>query len=199
MPSDRKLPFCSLCHKLNGVCEYPTHSEKPGPKTGELTRQASSGPPRYVRETLITKLGTSSSLHGPRAKRRRLGDPPSSSRLRSGDEISVSAATQAASFDPARRNSAASSVGGSISLDDGNNTLEEGPGISSPPSGRPRSHVTSAPIFSRIMYPSHEAQTRPQSPSTVDTPPGHRDRASGITVQSICEALKISRVTYDML
>ncbi|KXX78987.1 hypothetical protein MMYC01_206283 [Madurella mycetomatis] len=49
------------------------------------------------------------------------------------------------------------------------------------------------------MYPSHEAQTRPQSPSTVDTPPGHRDRASGITAQSICEALKISRVTYDML
>ncbi|GAB1319454.1 hypothetical protein MFIFM68171_09664 [Madurella fahalii] len=49
------------------------------------------------------------------------------------------------------------------------------------------------------MYPSHEAQTRPQTPSTVDTPPGHRDGASRITIQSVCEALKISRVAYDML
>ncbi|KAK3322654.1 hypothetical protein B0H66DRAFT_574762 [Apodospora peruviana] len=50
------------------------------------------------------------------------------------------------------------------------------------------------------MYPSHEAQTRPQSPSTVDaSPPGHQDSAVKITIQSVCTALKISRATYDML
>ncbi|KAK5655504.1 hypothetical protein OQA88_5775 [Cercophora sp. LCS_1] len=73
---NRQLPVCSLCVKLNGVCEYPTHSEKPGPKT---------------------------------------------------------------------------------------------------------------------------AQTRPQSPSTVDTPPGRPDGSVRITVQSVCEALKISREVYDTL
>ncbi|OIW27061.1 hypothetical protein CONLIGDRAFT_656283 [Coniochaeta ligniaria NRRL 30616] len=48
------------------------------------------------------------------------------------------------------------------------------------------------------MYPSHEAQTRPQSPSTVDTPPGLHQHG-GVTVDSVCAALKISRGTYDML
>ncbi|KAK4156195.1 hypothetical protein C8A00DRAFT_12865 [Chaetomidium leptoderma] len=50
------------------------------------------------------------------------------------------------------------------------------------------------------MYPSHEAQTRPQSPSTVYTSPGHQDGgAVGITVQSVCGALQIPRTAYDML
>ncbi|KAG7294602.1 hypothetical protein NEMBOFW57_004678 [Staphylotrichum longicolle] len=32
----RKMrPICSLCLKLNVACEYPSHPEKPGPKTGE--------------------------------------------------------------------------------------------------------------------------------------------------------------------
>ncbi|KAK0631379.1 fungal-specific transcription factor domain-containing protein [Immersiella caudata] len=47
------------------------------------------------------------------------------------------------------------------------------------------------------MYPSHEAQTRPQSPSTVDTPP--ENGVGRINVQSVCAALKISKETYDML
>jgi hypothetical protein len=49
------------------------------------------------------------------------------------------------------------------------------------------------------MYPSHEAQTRPQSPSTVDTPPDNQNGAGRITVQRVCAALKISKDTYDML
>jgi hypothetical protein len=50
------------------------------------------------------------------------------------------------------------------------------------------------------MYPSHEVQTRPQSPSVVDTSPAHENRMpSGITVQSVCDALSISRATYDLL
>ncbi|KAK0657879.1 fungal-specific transcription factor domain-containing protein [Cercophora newfieldiana] len=49
------------------------------------------------------------------------------------------------------------------------------------------------------MYPSHEAQTRPQSPSTIDTPPDHQNAAGRITVQSVCAALKISKDTYNML
>ncbi|KAK1758583.1 hypothetical protein QBC47DRAFT_295255 [Echria macrotheca] len=49
------------------------------------------------------------------------------------------------------------------------------------------------------MYPSHEAQTRPQSPSTVDTSPDRAPRASGITVDSVCERLGISRPIYDLL
>ncbi|KAK0726521.1 hypothetical protein B0T21DRAFT_385744 [Apiosordaria backusii] len=49
------------------------------------------------------------------------------------------------------------------------------------------------------MYPSHEAQTRPQSPSTVDASPGHQDNPIPITVQTVCDALKISRGVYDLL
>ncbi|KAK3342130.1 hypothetical protein B0T25DRAFT_594390 [Lasiosphaeria hispida] len=49
------------------------------------------------------------------------------------------------------------------------------------------------------MYPSHEAQTRPQTPSNVETLHQHRDGAVGINITSVCAALKISRATYDML
>ncbi|KAK4458074.1 hypothetical protein QBC42DRAFT_341255 [Cladorrhinum samala] len=49
------------------------------------------------------------------------------------------------------------------------------------------------------MYPSHEAQTRPPSPSTADTPSARRGEEPRITVQSVCDALKITKATYDML
>jgi hypothetical protein len=51
------------------------------------------------------------------------------------------------------------------------------------------------------MYPSHEAQTRPQSPTNVDITRDHRDHrvASGISVQSVCHALGISESLYDVL
>ncbi|KAK3386870.1 hypothetical protein B0H63DRAFT_141729 [Podospora didyma] len=49
------------------------------------------------------------------------------------------------------------------------------------------------------MYPSHESQTRPQSPSTADTPHSQRGAGNGITVRSVCAALKISTATYEML
>ncbi|KAK0726085.1 hypothetical protein B0H67DRAFT_572307 [Lasiosphaeris hirsuta] len=123
-------------------------------------------------------------------KRRRLDHSPNS---RSSDrDISLSTAGQAASFDRARRNSAVSSSCYS--------TTHHGslppPVASVQPPGRP----TSAPTFSRIMYPSHEAQTRPQTPSNLDaTLHSHQDGAVGINISSVCAALKISRATYDML
>jgi hypothetical protein len=50
------------------------------------------------------------------------------------------------------------------------------------------------------MYPSHEAHTRPQSPSTVDASPGNHDGpATVITVQSVCEALAITKAAYDLM
>ncbi|KAK3987196.1 putative fungal-specific transcription factor [Cladorrhinum sp. PSN332] len=112
-------------------------------------------------------------------------------------------------FDCARRDSAlspASCYSSSAIQDDSisrrdNPTPEGGAGLS-PSSTRGRrlsNHSTTAPIFSRIMYPSHEAQTRPQSPSTVDTPSDHQGGGPKITVQSVCEALKITKATYDML
>lgn len=58
----------------------------------------------------------------------------------------------------------------------------------------------SAPIFSRIMYPSHESQTRPQSPSTAGASPENQHGVTaGITVRSVCAALQLSRATYNML
>ncbi|KAH6844518.1 fungal-specific transcription factor domain-containing protein [Chaetomium sp. MPI-CAGE-AT-0009] len=50
------------------------------------------------------------------------------------------------------------------------------------------------------MHPSHESQTRPQSPSTADASPENQDGVTGgITVQSVCVALHLSRATYNLL
>lgn len=62
-------------------------------------------------------------------------------------------------------------------------------------------HQQNVPLFSRIMYPSHDAQTRPPSPSTPDESPPDDDAVPpfGVTVDSVCESLKISRVLHDKL
>ncbi|KAF2099824.1 hypothetical protein NA57DRAFT_38700 [Rhizodiscina lignyota] len=49
------------------------------------------------------------------------------------------------------------------------------------------------------MYPSHELQTRPQSPFTPDPSPERPNKAGKMTVESVCEGLKISTDTYHFL
>ncbi|KAK4671665.1 hypothetical protein QC764_607830 [Podospora pseudoanserina] len=177
---DRQLPVCSLCQKLSGQCEYPTHAEKPGPKTG--------GP-----------------LQG--NKRRRLDQTSVSSSVSHGPSLNATGHRHTTSFELARRSSiAVSSPTYSTSHDDSrtraDDDLHSRREVTSPLSTGESSvgiQPTSAPIFSRIMYPSHEAQTRPQSPSTVDASPGHQDNAIPITIQTVCDALRISRATYDVL
>ncbi|KAK0666799.1 putative fungal-specific transcription factor [Cercophora samala] len=182
---DRQLPVCSLCQKLSGQCEYPTHAEKPGPKTGK--------PPCPLQGN----------------KRRRLDQASvSSSAISHGPSPNVTGHRQTASFELARRSSIAISSPSysTTTHDDSRTRADDDPhsrrevtsplSTTEPPT---RTQPTSAPIFSRIMYPSHEAQTRPQSPSTVDASPGHQDNAIPITVQTVCDALRISRATYDVL
>ncbi|KAK4197636.1 putative fungal-specific transcription factor [Triangularia verruculosa] len=176
---DRQLPICSLCQKLSGQCEYPTHAEKPGPKTGP--HQGS--------------------------KRRRLDHASVSNSVGHGLSLGLPGGHQpSTSFELARRSSAAVSSPSYTTIQDDARTRADddlrGVDVTSPlpnAESSTRSQPTSAPIFSRIMYPSHEAQTRPQSPSTVDASPGHQDNAIPITVQTVCDALKISRATYDLL
>lgn len=48
------------------------------------------------------------------------------------------------------------------------------------------------------MYPLHEAQTRPQSPE-AETPPEGQAGAARINVQTVCNALKITKSVYDVL
>ncbi|KAH6649215.1 fungal-specific transcription factor domain-containing protein [Chaetomium tenue] len=50
------------------------------------------------------------------------------------------------------------------------------------------------------MYPSHESQTRPQSPSTAGASPENQHGVtSRITARSVCAALQLSRATYNLL
>ncbi|KAK4032701.1 putative fungal-specific transcription factor [Parachaetomium inaequale] len=178
---DRQRPICLFCRKLDVPCEYPTRPEKPGPKTGSLQK----------------------------AKRRRLNHSSGASSSGHGLASLSAAAGLAASADPARRNSeSALSPTSCYSVAEDDSRARDDvqahvavPAEPPPASDQPDAgHPTSVPIFSRIMYPSHEAQTRPQSPSTVDASPGNQDGvATGITVQSVCEALSISRATYDLL
>jgi hypothetical protein len=58
---------------------------------------------------------------------------------------------------------------------------------------------SSAPDISQIMYPSHDAQTRPQTPSQSHDSPGQPVAAQKITVDTICEGLGISKHVYDYL
>lgn len=177
---DRQLPVCALCRKANAVCEYPTHAEKPGPKTG--------------------------SLQG--IKRRRLDHYASTSTSGIDSLLNAAGVGHAAAAALPRRNSVASLPSPNWPRQDAVHpqgeihvaTSEGGASGSSPASVRPptTSQPTSAPIFSQIMYPSHEAQTRPQTPSTVDTPPANQT-AARVTPLSVCVALKIPKETYDML
>ncbi|KAK4182350.1 putative fungal-specific transcription factor [Podospora australis] len=181
---DRLTPTCANCQKIGLGCEYPTHPEKPGPKTGSSSAQ-----------------GT---------KRRRIDDSqtqaPRNSIGHGSIDLLVSAAGQVAgaSFDLARRTSvlSPSSCHSPNRHDDARSQGD----VASPQPGQPSvaaptsNHGATAPLFSRIMYPSHEAQTRPQSPSTVDAvSPENQDATARITVESVCNALRISRNTYDML
>lgn len=65
-------------------------------------------------------------------------------------------------------------------------------------SNRDKGH-SKAPSLAQIMYPSHELQTRPQSPSTPDPSPERPNKGPKITVESVCEGLKISADTYTFL
>jgi len=130
-----------------------------------------------------------------RAKRRRLESESGGS----SQDVPVSAPRQAVTFDPIR-NATISSTGSythDASRSHPITTPDDVAGASSPASPSTTKGHPTAPIFSRLMYPSHEAQTRPQSPSTVDTSPSLRHGA--ITVDSVCAGLKISRETYAML
>ncbi|KAK3898786.1 putative fungal-specific transcription factor, partial [Staphylotrichum tortipilum] len=179
---DRQRPVCGLCLKLNAICEYPTHPEKPGPKTGESIRSLQ------------------------RAKRRKLDHPPGLRGSTARDSTAPLPTGGHVDFVDSARPPSQSAV--SPTAQDGAlprdpvSVSEGGPAAPSSPAGQEsaESHPTSAPIFSRIMYPSHGAQTRPQSPTNVDITRGPRDRvAGGISVQSVCDALGISEALYDVL
>lgn len=158
-------------------------------------------------ETIKNMLILMSGTQG--AKRRRLDEVSGSPGSNPVHSLSSRPVGPSSKFE-ARRNSVVS-PGSSYSATQDDSlsrrdvpTPEVGQGLSPSSSSSTRarrlsSHSTSAPIFSRIMYPSHEAQTRPQSPSTVDTPSDRQGGGPRITVQSVCDALKITKATYDML
>lgn len=62
-----------------------------------------------------------------------------------------------------------------------------------------RAGTSDAPIFSQIMYPSHEAQTRPQSPAPSGYPIASSSTAPTITVETVCVGLGITVDTYTCL
>ncbi|KAK4161038.1 putative fungal-specific transcription factor [Cladorrhinum sp. PSN259] len=175
---DRQLPVCSLCRKLNIPCEYPAYAGRPGPKPGsqgtKRRRLDPSGTPGH--------------------------DIPSRSSAPAGPASPFDYTARASVVSPGSCYSSSPAIqDDSITRRD--NPTPEGAGLS-PSSTRARrlsNHSTTAPIFSRIMYPSHESLTRPQSPSTVDTPSDHQGGGPKITVQSVCESLKINKATYDTL
>ncbi len=208
-PSDRQRPICALCLKLNAVCEYPTHPEKPGPKTGECVCNSKDLTTTQHVERRSTDSDTAILVAGSlqRAKRRKLDHPPARRGSSARDStVPLSTGGHVDFVDSARPPSQSAvspaTQDGALPRDpvSGSEAGPAAPSSPTPQEAAADAHPTSAPIFSRIMYPSHEAQTRPQSPTNVDITRGHRDRvAGGISVQSVCDALNISEDLYDVL
>ncbi|KAK4226601.1 hypothetical protein QBC38DRAFT_545867 [Podospora fimiseda] len=202
---DRQLPNCSLCRKLNLNCEYPAYAGRPGPKPD-------------VDDVSVPRSHT---LGSQGTKRRRLDThhhhhhQSGPSTTSSHDLPSRSAGPGPSSpYDYTPRNSAASPAASgysssanpddSISRRD-NPTPDDGGSVQSPSStkggDRRLSNHSTAPKFSRIMYPSHEeVQGRSQSPnSPVETPSDRQGGGPKITIQTVCDALRISRNAYNLL
>lgn len=159
--SDRQRPICSLCNKIEQICEYPAGPEKPGPKTRDRHSQQP-------------------------AKRRRVDGHYHPSNSVQGNSLNAAGVVHEVSFDLPRRISVVSPGGfhnADYEASNNNAPVRE-------------ADTQTAPIFSRIMYPSHEAQTRPQTPSPVADVVVEQPT---VAVQSVLEALRISRETYDML
>lgn len=84
-----------------------------------------------------------------------------------------------------------SSTGPSLTGYSRNNQIDASPSMS--PNDAP-------PEFSQIMYPSHDVQTRPQSPSGHEAIPRVAGQTSAdVSVTSVCKGLGISRPVYDAL
>ncbi|KAK3937784.1 putative fungal-specific transcription factor [Diplogelasinospora grovesii] len=178
---NRALPICSLCQKNDGHCEYPTHPEKPGPKTGipqrnkrrRLSSTFSPVPPLSKDEAAEILLSTAQRFEGHvgrRENRSHGGNPHLDLVLLHGSELASTESGSESGMSPSAPNDGANSD-------------------------------PSAPIFSQIMYPSHESQTRPQSPSTVDaaSPEQQRGAVPAVTIEGVCEALRISKDEYRFL
>jgi hypothetical protein len=167
------------------VCEYPTRPEKPGPKAGSSQRskrrklQHDPKPPdisNSSRDLLL--LSTAAAQLSPANPTQRHNPEPTLSPTRGGGLSQHALLTQ----DDIHSHEVVS------------NSL---PSAGGPPSD---DQPGSVPIFSRIMYPSHESQTRPQSPSTAGASPENQNGVTGgTTVRSVCVALHLSRATYNLL
>lgn len=186
--------------------------------TQPIPKSPAQRPVRPTRWETDLETETNTDDHTPepgssqRAKRRKFQHPeiPSDNGNSTRDLLLLStAAAQLSPANPARHNleSGPPQTRGSglaqeaLLAQDGVRSNEAAPDSPPAPDG-PASddQPASAPIFSRIMYPSHESQTRPQSPSTADASPENQNGVTtGITVRSVCAALQLSKATYDLL
>lgn len=174
---NRVVPVCSLCSKIGASCEYPTHAEKPGPKAGtpqrNKRRRIGNGSPTFAQPENSSHAASEANYENGYVYD-----------LMGGSRAVPYGNNQAASHaprPPQRRHSLP---------DVTDAAAEQG-------ADRSNSHP-GAPTFSQLMYPSHEQQTRTQSPFTPE--PETRPRQAGrISVETVCEGLKISVDAYHFL
>ncbi|KAJ9131360.1 hypothetical protein NKR23_g11737 [Pleurostoma richardsiae] len=83
--------------------------------------------------------------------------------------------------------------------DPGTSSLVETPSVASGAAQDDGANPPGAPTFSQIMYPSHETQTRPQSPSVYGPSPDKPKGPSKEDIKTVCEGLKISNGAYRAL
>lgn len=192
------MPQCSLCAHTGVACSYPASAGKPGPKLGKQVwtcqpyEEACSQFNRYVgtvhtnkrRRNTLSTLQRASPIVGAgvlaSAPDSQQGNTPQlaqNTRRRTTPLLHLATPPDYAAADR------------ELSWRDIATPHEE------PEAG---ARASDAPAFSQIMYPTHDAQTRPQSPYHC----GSHAPSSALTeinVESVCNGLGIPASVYASL
>ncbi|KAJ6782082.1 hypothetical protein PWT90_03160 [Aphanocladium album] len=176
---NRTLPVCSLCAKTESTCEYPTYAEKPGPKLGECpysfaytgARSTQKNKRRRSQQTAIRTLQAQHHI--------------ANAVVSSGDSTRVTTPIPQTSS-PHQSNFWSAPLGPAASTlqDD----LTETESVADP----------DGPIFSQIMYPSHDDHEKEQAPVSMGGLVSS-DLTADITIEAVCRRLRIPESTYHTL